>query len=603
VHRGHIAAMEAARAYAEEYLQVTIVAGYLAVATNSYTTSKYGAAAIHGRARLDMCNLVAGEHDLLHETPQFYGSARCCGEAMVKAHHERDTLILVICGEDKAAGKRQKRDHIYMSRSSRPPPGLVPTPEATAHVSATLVRRMLREAASLESGVEQVVREGLLSPSVGAYMVAQQPSVFAGLLLASTAEKGSRGRGVRPTAGGAQGPAAAAAAASSSSSSRAPASSPPAQPPPAAAHRKGRWCRPGEPEPEGGGETVVVTQAPAATDDDDGDQQAAAASVPGRRWAAGRSTLRRERLSIVFDMETGDPDDVLTLLLLCAHPEVELRAVTITPGSGEQVALVQWLLQQVGLDKQVMVGAQEWPANADKPGCLRGKFYNCFERAPRKEWTQVDTAAAVLQRCCDEHTTLLTGGPLHNLGAALQVEDFRVGRWVAQGGFAGEGVVPQHLQMDKFAGKKSCPTWNFNGNIAAAEAALASEAIGRRVLVSKNVCHRVVYDAALHEDLKAAVQQAGADGRVQREAALRLICTSMEKYAKEKKLHDPLALAAALDESVCTFAEVSVFRDKGGWGSRLTAATDTWISVDYDDALFRTALLGHSPVKLDCFLR
>lgn len=29
---------------------------------------------------------------------------------------------------------------------------------------------------------------------------------------------------------------------------------------------------------------------------------------------------------VVFDMETGDPDDVLTLLLLASHPKVQLLA-------------------------------------------------------------------------------------------------------------------------------------------------------------------------------------------------------------------------------------------------------------------------------------
>eukprot|EP01043_Picozoa_sp_COSAG02_P064766 COSAG02_NODE_9568_length_2177_cov_1.125120_1_plen_422_part_00 len=44
---------------------------------------------------------------------------------------------------------------------------------------------------------------------------------------------------------------------------------------------------------------------------------------------------------ICFDMETGDPDDVLALLLILAHPRLELRAVTLTPGTREQVRKVK----------------------------------------------------------------------------------------------------------------------------------------------------------------------------------------------------------------------------------------------------------------------
>jgi len=300
-------------------------------------------------------------------------------------------------------------------------------------------------------------------------------------------------------------------------------------------------------------------------------------------------------------METGDPDDVLTLLLLGAHPAVELRAVTVTPGSWEQVSLLRWLLLQMGLP-EVRLGAQAWPANASKRDCLRGEFYASFGRVNKNKLRDCcEPAEKVLAECCDAHTTLLTGGPLHNLGEALRVGGFRLGRWVAQGGFAGEGVVPRELQMEKFVGKVTCQTWNFNGNVEAAEAALASEAINRKVLVSKNVCHRVTYDAALHQAFGAAAQEAELRGQVQRATALRLLHGAMDSYQRSegKKLHDPLALAVALDESVCRLAEVRLFRDKHGWGSRLEGGTGTWISVDYDDAAFRSALLGVEPLPRD----
>ena len=62
-----------------------------------------------------------------------------------------------------------------------------------------------------------------------------------------------------------------------------------------------------------------------------------------------------------------------------------------------------------------------------------------------------------------------------------------------------------------------------------------------------------------------------------------------------KKLHDPLAMAAVVDESVCRFEEVRVYRDTKGWGSALETGTRTWISVDYDDNKFRQVILGLFP--------
>lgn len=292
----------------------------------------------------------------------------------------------------------------------------------------------------------------------------------------------------------------------------------------------------------------------------------------------------------VFDMETGDPDDVLTLLFLASHPEVELRAVTLTPGSEEQVSLVKWIFQQLELTT-VRLGAQDWPANRDK-GTMKGHFYQSFGRA-RGGGPMVERADRVLLECCDETVTLLTGAPLHNLGAALGQEGFHLGRWVAQGGFAGEGVVPRRLQMDKFLGKDTCPTWNFGGNIPAAEAALATPNIRRRVLVSKNVCHRVVYDEAWHTCLRQASHGAVC---CMRSRALKLMFNAMDSYLKRKpdgkKLHDPLALAVALDETVCDLAEVRVFCRNGQWGSSLSPGSGIWISVDYDAERFRSVLLA-----------
>merc|ERR1712178_567588 len=175
-------------------------------------------------------------------------------------------------------------------------------------------------------------------------------------------------------------------------------------------------------------------------------------------------------------------------------------------------------------------------------------------------------------------------------------DGFKLGRWVAQGGFAGEGVVPSEKQLPQFKGMSACPTWNFLGNIPAAQAALSSSAIGRKVCVSKNVCHAVVYDAEWHQALKAALE---AEQRLERNGrgavALGIMYKATEDYLAKnpggKKLHDPLALAVALDESVCELVEVELFYQKGKWGSRLSPGSDIWISTDYDNEKFQTTLL------------
>ena len=47
-------------------------------------------------------------------------------------------------------------------------------------------------------------------------------------------------------------------------------------------------------------------------------------------------------MNLVWDMETGDPDDFMTMLWLADHPKINLKAVTVTPGSQAQIGLVRW---------------------------------------------------------------------------------------------------------------------------------------------------------------------------------------------------------------------------------------------------------------------
>ena len=289
-------------------------------------------------------------------------------------------------------------------------------------------------------------------------------------------------------------------------------------------------------------------------------------------------------VDIIWDMETGDPDDFLTLLFLCGHPGVRLKAVTVTPGTPHQVGVVRWALAELGVD--IPVGA----FNLDHPRkCVSSWHYHTYGDIPPSR--DALPGWQVLLEHGDADTTLVTGAPLKNLGALLarpEADSWQLGRWVAQGGFAGEGVVPPHLQLAKFKGMEVVPTYNFGGAPRAARAALDDARIGERRLVSKNVCHRVYYDHDLHRKVRDVM----ADS-----PALQLVYRGMDRYLSRKpggkKFHDPLAACCAIDPAVGTWAEVEVFRIGGRWGSRPRQGSGTWIIVDYDPDRFHTVLLSH----------
>lgn len=286
-------------------------------------------------------------------------------------------------------------------------------------------------------------------------------------------------------------------------------------------------------------------------------------------------------LNIVLDMETQDPDDFLTLLLLLGHPRVDLRAITVTPGSRHQVGVVRHALRL--FQRDLPVGAH----NLDHPKpCVSSWHYRAYGEIPPSG--DAEPGHQVLRRACDDDTVLVTGAPLKNLGAALDHPDFRLGRWVAQGGFAGEGVVPSERQLAKFRGRTTCPTFNLNGDPRSALRALADGRIASCRFVSKNVCHGVVYDEALHARIAPLREKS---------RSLALIWQGMEAYLEQsrdgKKLHDPLAACCAIDPSIATWAEVELFRERGEWGARPSPGSGTLIITDLDHDRFLDVLTEH----------
>jgi pyrimidine-specific ribonucleoside hydrolase len=283
-------------------------------------------------------------------------------------------------------------------------------------------------------------------------------------------------------------------------------------------------------------------------------------------------------LNLLFDMETSDPDDALTLCLLATHPDVALRAVTVTPGSKAQVGLVRHLLSRAGRGG-VPVGARNPGAEKDSVSGFHWKWLGAVMPA------EPDALAhEVLAQALAKHpdAVLLTGAPLQNLRLLLNEHpEARLSRWVAQGGFAGDNVVPPEHRLAKFAGRRTCPTFNFNGDPKGALLALSTERIGSRDLVSKNVTHGVAWDAAFHERMR---------GHRDATAGLALVFEAMEHYLREKPegklLHDPIAACAAIDRDIITWAQVEVVREHGEWGAEPAPGSRTSISVALDRERF-----------------
>ena len=119
-------------------------------------------------------------------------------------------------------------------------------------------------------------------------------------------------------------------------------------------------------------------------------------------------------IDVVWDMETGDPDDFLTLLLLIGYPSVNLKAVTVTPGAPDQIGLVRHALKWFNLN--IPVGAYNIK---HEKHCVSRWHYKVYGNIPSSY--DAESGSEVLLKYCDENTTLITGAPLKNLGAAIEL--------------------------------------------------------------------------------------------------------------------------------------------------------------------------------------
>jgi len=283
-------------------------------------------------------------------------------------------------------------------------------------------------------------------------------------------------------------------------------------------------------------------------------------------------------IDVIFDMETSDPDDALTLCLLADHPSVNLRAVTITPGSQEQVAVIRKVLSL--FDRDIPVGA----GNIDYPKqCVSEFHYKWLGQLGRESAPPADKLMwDVVQKY--PNLTVITGGPLKNVRSCVEKYALNLSEIVVQGGFAGDNVVAEEDRLDKFKGKTTCPTFNLNGDIPGAKLIIAYSGIGKKYFVSKNVCHGVVYNDEFHKKLRADRNKKQSN---------KIIWDIMDKYpTKGKMLHDPLAAACLIDRSVCQFTEVEIYREKGEWGSVMKPGTNTYISVKVDKDKFYSTIFS-----------
>lgn len=230
-------------------------------------------------------------------------------------------------------------------------------------------------------------------------------------------------------------------------------------------------------------------------------------------------------MNVLFDMETGDPDDLITLLMLLANPDVQLRGVTCWQGSPIQIGLINHVLKLANID--IPVGGLNEPEPKELSAYYTDVVGSWSNALAMKNPTEV--FKQVLKDYPD--TKFLTGAPLTNLGEFVNSNPEVITSMTTQGGYLG-ALVSEPL--DKFKGKKSIRTYNLTNDTDAFTKVNYSEKIEKLTFVTKDLCHGFMYTPEIHKEVVFG------DTPVQQ-----LLKSCLERYAltgKSKAMHDPLAM-------------------------------------------------------------
>jgi pyrimidine-specific ribonucleoside hydrolase len=289
-------------------------------------------------------------------------------------------------------------------------------------------------------------------------------------------------------------------------------------------------------------------------------------------------------MDLIVETDIGrDPDDFFAICYLVAAG-INIRAITISPGDQDQVAVAKFLCTQLGLN--IPVGVADVNRQKSSVGGMHTamlKKYGFTLRHPSdgQGW-------AVIRDTMESYpdSELFIIGPPQSVGAYLE------GPWVVhrpfyqiwmQGGFVGYDVHqhPVKVRLPKFEGKRSVGTFNMNGDVVGTQRILALPGVARH-FIGKNVCHTIEYDRARHAKVTAVPPQ---------NRAMELLHEGMTMYlAKhDKKLfHDPAAAVCMLHPEIGTWINGTLFREGSGWGTeyvppRTPGKTDQMlVDIDYD---------------------
>lgn len=271
--------------------------------------------------------------------------------------------------------------------------------------------------------------------------------------------------------------------------------------------------------------------------------------------------------NLIIETDCGhDPDDLFTICYLAAAG-VNIRCITVTPGDLDQLAIVNLLCDELGLD--IPVGHSK----ESKKYSSGSVHHVLLEKYGRSKDGKSDGHGIDLINNIQEECDFLVIGPPNVTGKLNR----KIPELMMQGGFLPYSAHNYAVErLIKFEGFDWVPTFNMNGDVKGTQAILAAD-IGTRRFCGKNVCHTMIFNQNHLEKMKEPTNRAA-------ELFIQAAHILMNNYKNgEKKFHDPVAAACYLHPEIGTWHRGTPQRVKGGW---TTVPGNDFVLADIDRTKF-----------------
>lgn len=272
-------------------------------------------------------------------------------------------------------------------------------------------------------------------------------------------------------------------------------------------------------------------------------------------------------MDLIVETDIGhDPDDLFAISYLIAAG-VNIRAILISPGDPDQIAIARFLCKEFGLN--IPIGVSKTDRTKLSSGSIHHellKEYNC-PLEEKADGLGVDIIQNVIANYPDSELFVI--GPVSSIGKYMaKYPETHFKRATMQGGFLPYSLHRPKNQHSDFEGKNSMPTFNLNGDRISGVTFLSGN-IGKRQIVGKNICHTVLFNKEVWTKTKNDLFDKAASMYFERHDS--------------KKFHDPTAAVCHLHPEIGTWFRGNTIKEQNGWTTKSNLDGDYVLAdIDYN---------------------